>query len=157
VHNRFIKFNGNPTDDSPITPWIIRPNPILRIPGLRTRKCSLQFLYSLHPKKRIVTLFATFFDNQSWIVMRQYSLLLAEALLAFTKQVMALQHEYRNSWYDAVNRLDNRARRICPPELQIEQWDISFLIKHSVLDDHVPGSRIPSIEIGQRSIEERFW
>lgn len=76
---------------------------------------------------------APFLNDQSLIRLRQYLTPLSEALLAFRKQVAALQHDYRNEWYAGATTLDQDgqwARKNCPPNLQIEKWDVLFLIKH---------------------------
>ena len=75
-----------------------------------------------------------YYRNQSaFIDMRRYLILLAECLRSFREEINALSHDVRNQWYDCITNLydiSDRARQTCPPKLQIESWDVMFLLKH---------------------------
>jgi hypothetical protein len=67
------------------------------------------------------------------IDMQRYLKLLAEAFRSFKEDGTAVEHVNRLEWYSGLNKLDGicqRARKKCPPDLQIELWDVAFLIKH---------------------------
>jgi hypothetical protein len=65
--------------------------------------------------------------------MRRYLTLLAEALRSFKVDGTAMEHVHHNEWYAGIHKLDGicaRARRNCFSSLQIELWDVAFLLKH---------------------------
>ena len=74
------------------------------------------------------------YDPKTALVdMHRYLSLLSEALRSFWEEGTALDHQFRNKWYSGLNNLNEiyeRARRNCDPNLQIERYDVAFLLKH---------------------------
>ena len=65
--------------------------------------------------------------------MRRYLTLLTDVFRSFKTDGTAVEHVNRNEWYAGISRLDGicaRARRNCLSTLQIELWDVAFLLKH---------------------------
>ena len=74
------------------------------------------------------------YDPQAGLIdMRRYLNLLCEVLRSFNADGTALEHLNMNGWYAGINKFGEtcaRARRKCPPSLQIELWDVAFRLKH---------------------------
>lgn len=119
------------------------PSDVMELTAIfqRNRFYSLEQLRRLQPATVLYALnklithvpFQSYHNDTGLIDLRRYLSLLAEALRSFRNERIALQHNVRDTWYNGINRLSDiseRASQKCPRNLQVELWDVKFLLVH---------------------------